>query len=455
MAIEQLGESLLSNVRARNDQIARENRKRDRKDAIMAIGTQLAVGVGNQMLSDRASEFLQNEQFLASNALFKSAFTAKQNIADERARINKSGKTELAYYEDQFRPQFETLYKQNMGDLDQYGTQAYDAQITDEVRKLAQQRVDAFLKAETAASKINDVKTITSENAKAISKARPSDVGSFITRGITSLFSGKDQEQRDKEALASIMQYNTNREFAINAAQEFDRTDNLVQAYDFAKLVTPKTADDDRYQSKTTYEVKTYNDVAYLVEQEIQEDRFGVKPDIQGKPKLSVLFDEDDQTVNSKLLGSSMSSYNLSDKPQSLLTRTAYSEFVQAVHDKGIVLGNIKTYEEYSTVASILQGFTQKEVNLKDPEKSKMVSTVLSSLVSNSIDLRKTLTTGTPDEVVASISKLNAVADMLSDMTKGSTIQLSVDGNGVQRYVLYDVDGNAIREISEEEFTIN
>ncbi len=87
MAIEQLGESLLSNIRARNDQIARQNRKIDRKEALMALGTKLAVGVGNQMLSDKASEFLENEQFLASNALFKSAVAAKTDVASERKKL--------------------------------------------------------------------------------------------------------------------------------------------------------------------------------------------------------------------------------------------------------------------------------------------------------------------------------------------------------------------------------
>ena len=455
MAIEQLGESLLSNIRARNDQIARQNRKIDRKEALMALGTKLAVGVGNQMLSDKASEFLENEQFLASNALFKSAVAAKTDLASERKKIDESGLSELAYYEKQFRPQFETLYKENMGDLDQFGTQVYDAQITEEVRKLAQQRADAFLNAELAASKIKSPETISAEAAKAISKARPTDVGSFITRGITSLFSGKDQKQRDQEALAAIIKYNPNREFAINAKKEFDRTDNLLQAFNYATLVTPKTEDKDRYQESTTYDVQIRDDVAYLVEKTISKDRFQVKPDIQGKPKVSRLLDLDEKTKAANILKAAQSNYNLAEKPSSLLTTTAYAQFVEEVGDAGIILSNIQTFEEYTKVATILQDFTKKEVNLKDPEKAKTTAAAISALVSNSIPLQRALTLGNDEDLVLALERLNSVQDIISDMTKGSYIAQSTNAQGDTAYVLYDADGTPLRVIDPDELDID
>ncbi len=74
MAIEELGESLLASVRSRNDKIARDNRKKERKQELLGLGAAIAVGVGNKMLADRTANFLDNEEILASNVLFKNAY---------------------------------------------------------------------------------------------------------------------------------------------------------------------------------------------------------------------------------------------------------------------------------------------------------------------------------------------------------------------------------------------
>ena len=73
MAIEKLGESLLTNIRERNDQIARQNRKRQRKEDLLAMTGSALIGVGNAYLKEKTQNFLQNKDVNDSIALHKNA----------------------------------------------------------------------------------------------------------------------------------------------------------------------------------------------------------------------------------------------------------------------------------------------------------------------------------------------------------------------------------------------
>ena len=78
MAIEQLGESLLSDIRTRNAQAAKKARKQEEKNAIIGLGVNLLGKIGNQVLSDKMTNFLNNEDIFTARAQQK---IAAQNSA--------------------------------------------------------------------------------------------------------------------------------------------------------------------------------------------------------------------------------------------------------------------------------------------------------------------------------------------------------------------------------------
>lgn len=443
MAIEELGESLLANIRSRNDKIARDNRKKERKQELLGLGAAIAVGVGNKMLADRTASFLDNEEILASNVLFKNASKGKIEAEQELANIkSQANGNALQYYTDQIKPSFETEFK-NKVNLDEYGTQAYDDLVNSEVKKLAQMRVDALNNLVNASKTIRSADTVTAEQARIIKNVRPSSVGNLITTGLANLFDGQSSAEREKAAVAAISQNDTNRERVIALTKAFEETGSLVNAYDFANLTVPKTAKEKRFQTVTSFNIQVIDDEAFLIEQTSVKDRFGKLPEQEQKPTASKLFEGTPDAVNSKILKAAKTSYNLAEKPQSLLTAPAYAEFVKAVHKEKITLGNIRTMAEYSTVANILQDFTQVEENLQDSSKTQLTASLVSSLAKNSISLQRQLTTGSPQEKLTALSNLKEISDLFTQMTQGSRIIQSTI-NGELKNVLVDEDGNPI-----------
>lgn len=444
MAIEELGESLLASVRSRNDKIARDNRKKERKQELLGLGAAIAVGVGNKMLADRTANFLNNEEILASNVLFKNASKGKIEAEQELANIkSQSNGNALQYYTDQIKPSFETEFK-NKVNLDEYGTQAYDDLVNSEVKKLAQMRVDALNNLVNASKTIRSADTVTAEQARLIKNVKPTSVGNLITTGLANLFDDQSSAEREKAAIAAIGENDTNRERVIALTKAFEETGSLVNAYDFANLTVPKTAKEERFQNVTSYDIQIIDDEAFLIEQKSVKDRFGKLPEQEQKPTASKLFEGTPNAVNSKILKAATTSYNLADKPQSLLTTPAYAEFVKAVHKEKITLGNIRTMAEYSTVANILQDFTQVEENLQDSARTQVTSSLVGSLAKNSIALQRQLTTGSPQEKLAALSNLKEISDLFTTMTQGSKI-VQMTSNGITKNVLVDENGNPLR----------
>jgi len=180
-------------------------------------------------------------------------------------------------------------------------------------------------------------------------------------------------------------------------------------------MTVPKTPDEERFQTTTTHEIQTLNDVAYLIETTTQTDRYKQRPDIVSKPKATKFFGTNTEETKANVLKTANTAFNLSKEPAQLLTSPAYAEFVKAVGDKNIVLGNIKTIEQYNTVAEILQTFTVDNQNLKDTERNDAIKAILSSFVSNSISTQGILAKGTDDEVEDAVTKIIELGTLLKE----------------------------------------
>jgi hypothetical protein len=103
MAIEQLGESLLSDVRKRNEQAAKRARKQEEKNALLGLGVNVLGKIGNQMLSDKMTTFLNKESILTENAQFKAATNVANFWSPRIEAVNKSGKNAVDYYYETMR----------------------------------------------------------------------------------------------------------------------------------------------------------------------------------------------------------------------------------------------------------------------------------------------------------------------------------------------------------------
>ncbi len=84
----EFGESLLASLQQRQDKIARDARKRAKKDAWKRLGVQVLIGAGNQLIENRQQEFLNNETNLANKMKIKTANDIATQVSQTESAAN-------------------------------------------------------------------------------------------------------------------------------------------------------------------------------------------------------------------------------------------------------------------------------------------------------------------------------------------------------------------------------
>lgn len=410
MGIEQLGESLLSDVRERNDRLASEARRRDRKQAIAILGTRALVGIGNAYLRNKATQFAQNQDILGSQALFKDATLAAKTVLDEHNAMLKSEKGKvnpIEYEKDLLRDTFTEQFKMN-ADPNEVGTTAYQQLIETELTKLAKQRVDKRNEILEAAKKLKSEETFNLEAANAIRSARGLSVADSITNSILGLFEGTSAADREQLAIKAIQANDPNRKRVLTLMEEYNKTKNFVTAYDYANVVVPKTPKEERFEDVSTYQVKTSGSTLYIIEQKITKDKFNILPDKQSKPTVEVA---DRAQANDIALKAMKSNFNFATQAKTILNTEHLKDFVRAVGEKNIQLTNIKSASEYATVSELFQTTMERDGALKDAYNDDLSKTLLNGLVSNNIDIVTALGTGNKEEAFDILEQLADLAE--------------------------------------------
>ena len=91
MAIEQLGESLLSDIRTRRAKEEKRLRKQQEKDALMSLGVNLAAKIGNEYLENKAVQFFNNKENLDNRIKQNSAFRYSKNDIETYETAEQEG----------------------------------------------------------------------------------------------------------------------------------------------------------------------------------------------------------------------------------------------------------------------------------------------------------------------------------------------------------------------------
>tara|TARA_E500000081_G_scaffold155504_1_gene196982 strand:- start:12942 stop:14936 length:1995 start_codon:yes stop_codon:yes gene_type:complete len=120
MSIQDVGQSLLANVRERKDQ-QYEQYKKDQRDAqrtadrkerqekLLNYGIGFLVDVGNNIVANKTKDFLTSEDQLAKTASIKNANAFAQDYANTEAQIKAYSGTSQDYFAEQALPTVQTL----------------------------------------------------------------------------------------------------------------------------------------------------------------------------------------------------------------------------------------------------------------------------------------------------------------------------------------------------------
>ena len=135
MGIANLGESLLGDIRKRNEEQAKRQEKIARNTALGKLAVKGGLAIGNKLLEEQANNFFQNEQMLAATATQNKAMTNASQLFSLQKQAEDQGMTVSDYKFSQVRPIFEARLKEKLPAEVIGDAGGFDALVTQEAQK--------------------------------------------------------------------------------------------------------------------------------------------------------------------------------------------------------------------------------------------------------------------------------------------------------------------------------
>lgn len=382
MSIEQFGESLLGDIRKRREQESRRLRKQEERNALLGLGIGLAAKIGNERLAAKTNNFLNNQEIWNAELVQKQARQNAASLQGVQSSINKGGQgyqagDTVGYAMATMRPEFEARAKEKMSDVYTNDLTEYNDLVTAEVQKLAKSWASEYEKAIVLANDIADKDSYEAMVKMNALKAQPSNIGSWITQGISNLFGGKSQEDIQNEALLAIT---TNGRFAKNAKalntfmSTYNSTGDMVRAYNFTNQVFPEEAfgPDKKTKIDTTSDVQVVDDKVFAVEKitttnlitQEKTEEVKTKTDAKGNP-VTILDTNDPEATMLALVKEKQSTFNYGIRAQEMLKPKAFEGFMAEANSLNLRPENVRTLDEYDKVGQLYHRWLTG--NAKDP----------------------------------------------------------------------------------------
>ena len=393
MAIEEFGESLLAQQRGQMREQRKRIEKAQKQGQLISLAT-MGVKIGNKFLEDRTNNFLNNEAILAEKAQYRSAANNAEAIFKEQQAIDSSGLSAEDYFFKTYRDPFEARAREVVPFEKVGKAGAYNAVISKEARKLAEQRAAAHREGLTFAEKVvdeEDFEAMMSLNAR---KARPTNVFGALTQGAERMFKGKTKDQFDSEALAAIR----NSDMAMNIDQmnqfekRYEKTKDVVGSYDFAKIVVPDAPEDEKFLTEVKTDVKGVGSNIVEVTTKKQTNRNTGASTESVATSTTRLEDKTTDELKAAALKTAKDSFDFAKDARDAMTTEGYSNFVAEVKDTiGINITDPTNMEEYLSIAEIYNSYATDKNNLKDAFRDKVYTTSLDVFLSEAQDIQALL----------------------------------------------------------------
>jgi len=395
MGIEQFGESLLQRQRQRldrRDEEFRKEQKRQRKYALIGTGVKLA----NNFLKERTENFLRSEEVMAQKALYKTAASNASQILAVDDAINRSGKSAADYFYETDRAAFENMAREYVP-LDQQTNEAgigvYQRRISEEARKIAEERALKHAEAVSRANNLVDREDFEAMIAAAAKEARPSNVFGMLDGAARRAFSGKSREELDTEIFDDVKNsFEMENVTALNAfMSEYNKSKNLAASYDYGNFVLEQIQDTERYETDVSSEAKVVGDSIVVVKKTTKTDRTRAGNDTSKIDEVSVQFTDTDDatTTNAKAVKALNEGFNFATDGLRTLTPEAWSQFQDEVRETlNTNVTNIMNTTQYSQVAEIFGTYAENKNNIKDEFRDRIYADTFDILASDAMDLQ-------------------------------------------------------------------
>jgi uncharacterized protein YoaH (UPF0181 family) len=378
MAIEQFGESLLSSQRARQEKLASQQRKQERKEVLIGLGVKGAMSLANTALKDKAESFLQNEKVLAARSQYKAGINTASTILDEQKKIAESGQSAYQYFEEQIRPLYKEKAMEYAPPEVSGDERLFEQFLSTNLKPLVEQRVEQHNAGVQLAGRMEDISTFDADLLKQVKSARPVNIVDYASRAALNFFKGKSSVETEADVLSAIenSKFGKNAEAMLAFNERYAETKNAVSAFNYASLVLPEAIGKEKPDEKVTTEktIAEINGVSHEITKRtttnsITGEVTTAPLDIKPIGDLRTMTADKEREIVKGL----NSVFNVIKDANAQFTPQAYSLYLKAADDAlgtGKSLGSDLTLEEHKKVMDVYTKFATDNNNLKDQFKN-------------------------------------------------------------------------------------
>ena len=384
MAIEEFGESLLSNVREQNERLARKERKREEKYATYGLGLNLAKTMGNQILAEKTQDFLSNEKIISARTNQNKAITFANTFIQEQ---NAIGNQDIGvYFYNKLKPQVEAELQITTTPGQRANISKYNALADQTTKERAKKALAAHLQGYELATRIakeEDFENVIAMNSKAV---RPTTMQGWLTGSLRRAFSNKTKEQLDNEAFQAILEgpLAKNTEAMLKFKKAYIQTNSLEDAITVSPSVLPPVSRDVSVDDIVVQKLPGGGEILTVVTKTTSPN---------GIVTVDLNEERNAKNINKIFLSKMQKGLNLFDMAhKSDLTDEAHSKFYASIKEAGIPLtGVYSSPENVSKASEILLDLLANKSNYKDKEKADLHKEVISAILPELINLKTVL----------------------------------------------------------------
>ena len=405
MSIQPFAQSLLSDVRKRREEEERRLRKQRERNELVGLVGGLAVKIGNEALANKTANFLQNEQVWNANQTQKLARKNAASFYNIQSAVDASGGDARSWAAKNMMPEFQARAEEILADEYTGAAGPYQELVRSKVDELADQWAKDYEEALQLSSRIaseDDYNSMVVLNAK---KARPNDIGSYVSRGIINLFGGRSQDDIRQEAVTAITEGRmaNNAEKLNDFMAQYKKTGDLVRAFDYANLIHPDTviSDDEKYKILSeTDKLDRVGDKTFIytetkrreINTGFEDTDITIKTTEDGKPEVLFQVTDSPEKVALDTAKALNSIFNFNKDARDILTGPAYKAFVAETQEAELNIVAPTTIDEYNRISTIYRTYLTTESNLENEFRNQKILRAYD------------LITGDPEEIKALIA---------------------------------------------------
>ena len=244
MAIEQFGESLLTQKRQRDEEQEKKLRKREDRNALLGLAGTVGIGLYRKNLKEKQQNFFNSQPVMDMKIKYNQAQRIADDTEAERQRVMSFGGSHEDYYYDKafkdIKSEYLTRYSDDLDRVAYINAGKYDAAIAKDARAIYKEQLDAQLAREQWADRFKAQGSF--EDVLSMSNQRPTSAFD----GLLNFLRGKSDQELDRRTIQAMRQSSLGR-VALPASPEkqseaqrleeaYRITNNIIEAQDVADL---------------------------------------------------------------------------------------------------------------------------------------------------------------------------------------------------------------------------